>query len=209
MRWSKKSTLLTKFAAIVCYNTFQIVRWCYRHTLLIRIAQWQPLLLITIWFICNYIQKDSTVNVQEKRIFQKLLNKLVKHEKCSIVPKSLTVLPLIIRWERYQLIWFEQVFFNPKLLLIEAKCGTELGMNKLWLQKGLVIRPYFWLFIRPFFFSLGPKWLVIRPYFFFEVPKWLSIKPFSLEAEIRKTVFFPDLVVYKTFLAALKMWRLK
>ena len=83
--------------------------------------------------ICNYIQKDSTVNVQEKRIFQKLPNKLVKHEKYRIVPKSLTVLPLIIRWERYQLIWFEQGFFNPKLLLIEAKCGMKLGMNKLWL----------------------------------------------------------------------------
>ena len=35
----------------------------------------------------------------------------------------------------------------------------------------LVIRPYFWLFIRPFFFSKGPKWLVIRPHIFFEVIK--------------------------------------
>ena len=30
---------------------------------------------------------------------------------------------------------------------------------------GLVIGPYFWLFIRPLFFEV-PKWLFIKPYFF-------------------------------------------
>ena len=63
---------------------------------------------------------------------------------------------------------------------------------------GLVIRPYFWLFIRPLFFFGGSEVAAYKTSLFFEVPKWLSIKPyFFLKAKFAKGLF-PDLVVYKT-----------
>ena len=60
--------------------------------------------------------------------------------------------PVVQKWERKD----------------DTKRLAQLKSKKI--TGGLVIRPYFWLFIRSLFFRGGPKWLVIRSRFFSRFP---------------------------------------
>ena len=83
---------------------------------------------------------------------------------------------LMIALNRFKIFWMDfRSFFGE--YIFGYKNLFQIFFSKI-IQGGLVIRLYFWLFIRPLFFSEGPKWLLIRPHFLFEVPKWLSIKPY-------------------------------